>query len=448
MSTNWNYETPREQLLSWSYSLEQPIDLLELLSKTEMYQGTRFFWRSADLKESFLGLGTVLSISETDFAKVSAFKKALTEQIQLVDDQSSAPILFGGFPFDVKGSKESFWNSMEAGYFVLPQILFQQLDNQLTVTLTVKKTAEKLLKELANQVEELLSVTNEPAEEDKTSFENTVSYQELQLPQWLSMVETAVAEINSEDSALQKIVAARQLAVTASKEFVPAEIVANLAAEQPNTYLFLLEKGEHFFVGTTPERLLKADATKFYTASIAGTAPRDKNPNTDKQLGQKLLADPKNSHEHGLVVAGIQEQLAELIEGALELGERQILKNRDLQHIYLPLAGQRKASISFLAAVQKLHPTPALGGQPKALALDWLEKNEKPGRGLYGAPIGWQSLATDEGEFAVAIRSGIFTRKQGLLYAGCGIVAKSVAEEERQETWNKFQPMLRGIRGK
>ena len=66
--------------------------------------------------------------------------------------------------------------------------------------------------------------------------------------------------------------------------------------------------------------------------------------------------------------------------------------------------------------------------------------------GLYGGPIDWLGIQEDIGEFAVAIRSGkCFHGTEGILYAGCGIVADSVAEEERQETALKFQPTPRGV---
>ena len=36
-----------------------------------------------------------------------------------------------------------------------------------------------------------------------------------------------------------------------------------------------------------------------------------------------------------------------------------------------------------------LHPTPAMGGEPRAAALALLQQYEPYERGLYAAPIGW-----------------------------------------------------------
>lgn len=96
--------------------------------------------------------------------------------------------------------------------------------------------------------------------------------------------------------------------------------------------------------------------------------------------------------------------------------------------------------------IKELHPSPALGGEPKQLSMTWLADKEPTGRGLYGGPIGWCDLMTDNGEFAVGIRSGVISQTNVLLYAGCGIVPESTPEAEYLETALKFQPMLRGVK--
>lgn len=142
----------------------------------------------------------------------------------------------------------------------------------------------------------------------------------------------------------------------------------------------------------------------------------------------------------------LTKQLANYTEGNLSVSNKKLLKNRDIQHLHLTISGIRKPKVSLFDVTQALHPSPALGGEPKELAIQWLAKKEPSGRGLYGAPIGWCDVMEDIGEFAVGIRSGVFCENAGRLYAGCGIVGDSDPEEERQETHVKFQPMLRGVK--
>ena len=94
----------------------------------------------------------------------------------------------------------------------------------------------------------------------------------------------------------------------------------------------------------------------------------------------------------------------------------------------------------------QLHPTPALGGEPKELAVEWIRQYEPGSRGLYGAPIGWISgMMIVASSLWPCVQVSCWSARRS--YAGCGIVADSQAELEREETKIKFQPMLRGIGG-
>ena len=94
-----------------------------------------------------------------------------------------------------------------------------------------------------------------------------------------------------------------------------------------------------------------------------------------------------------------------------------------------------------LPLVELLHPTPALGGSPRDLALAFIQEHEPTLRGWYAAPVGWIDANLD-GSFAVAIRSAVVQERRAWLYAGGGIVPDSVPRQEWEETGWKFRPML------
>ena len=98
----------------------------------------------------------------------------------------------------------------------------------------------------------------------------------------------------------------------------------------------------------------------------------------------------------------------------------------------LPAAPSRAVNlISFL------HPTPAVGGVPSEPALTFLREHEGFDRGWYAGPIGWLD-AERNGEFMVALRSGVIQGREAALFAGCGLVADSDSEKEYQETQLKL----------
>lgn len=439
---------PKESYLS--YSFEVPYEPLEhIFAKTTELKGQRFFWQTPDRQFGLLGIGQNLikekrSWSTTDVIET---KKEFLKKLLFVEDKQVSPILFGGLPFDANNRKnEVMWGGLEEGHFILPTILFKQKHQRLEVVLTVKNHFETL-KKLEYAFTEKITQVNEILKRSiPTFFKGQIDSEcERHVPEFLQAVKETVQCVSDPKEILKKVVLARQLQIKGSS-ISTERILFHLIQQQPNTYRFVLEKKEKTFIGATPERLIQATNTHFLTASIAGSTTRGSTEKEDQTLGENLLKDFKNLSEHQLVVDRLSKQMTSFIDGNLVISSKSLLKNRDIQHLHLTLKGLRKKEISFLEAVKELHPSPALGGEPKQLAMDWLAEKELSGRGLYGGPIGWCEVVDDIGEFAVGIRSGVVDSSGALLYAGCGIVKDSTPEAEYAETALKFQPMLRGVK--
>jgi isochorismate synthase EntC len=90
-----------------------------------------------------------------------------------------------------------------------------------------------------------------------------------------------------------------------------------------------------------------------------------------------------------------------------------------------------------IAVLRALHPTPAVGGLPRDVALRFLSEREPVERGWYAGPVGWVSSAGDA-EIAVGIRSALLEGDVAYLFAGAGIVQASDPEAEYLETEDKF----------
>ena len=109
--------------------------------------------------------------------------------------------------------------------------------------------------------------------------------------------------------------------------------------------------------------------------------------------------------------------------------------------MHTPIHAQLKVASGLLPLADTLHPTPALGGDPRHIALGLIRQLEPIPRGWYGAPVGWLDAQLD-GQFAVAIRSAVAQESRVWIYAGAGIVARSQAQAEWDETALKLRPML------
>ena len=144
-----------------------------------------------------------------------------------------------------------------------------------------------------------------------------------------------------------------------------------------------------------------------------------------------------------MVIDGIQSRLAPLAE-SIDTGKTGIMTLSNIQHIHTPISAELKRDDGIIPLVEALHPTPALGGDPRDIAMEAIGQYEPVPRGWYAAPVGWIDRNMN-GQFGVAIRSAIAQDKRVWLYSGAGIVADSVPQKEWDETALKFVPMLNAL---
>ena len=123
-----------------------------------------------------------------------------------------------------------------------------------------------------------------------------------------------------------------------------------------------------------------------------------------------------------------------------------ILPLPHLQHLVTPVTGTTRNEAGLLALAGRLHPTPAVGGTPRDVALGLIEEHEAFERGWYAGPIGWLG-ADGDGEMMVALRCGLVSGAHATLFAGCGIVADSDPVREWDESRLKLRTMTTALGG-
>jgi menaquinone-specific isochorismate synthase len=117
----------------------------------------------------------------------------------------------------------------------------------------------------------------------------------------------------------------------------------------------------------------------------------------------------------------------------------------NVQHLWSPVSAGLPPEMHLLDVFAMLHPTPAVGGQPREAARPDIARLERFDRGLYAGAVGWFDH-TGDGEFVVAIRSALMDGAQARLFAGAGIVEGSVPAEEKAETDLKLAALLQALR--
>lgn len=246
---------------------------------------------------------------------------------------------------------------------------------------------------------------------------------------------------------IEKIVLARAKDVKASGPLHPLWILNGLRQRYGDCMAFSVANGRgQSLIGATPERLLRVSEGVLTTEALAGSAERGATASEDASLGNRLLRSEKDLREHQVVLRSI---LSGLEPFGLELkysGRPLLRRLSNVQHLHTPVEARLPRAVRLLELLARLHPTPAVGGTPREVAVPLIAQLEAFPRGLYGGTVGWIN-SRGGGEFSVALRSALVDGPHARLYAGAGIVAGSTPEQEFAETELKFKAMQDGLLG-
>jgi menaquinone-specific isochorismate synthase len=178
---------------------------------------------------------------------------------------------------------------------------------------------------------------------------------------------------------------------------------------------------------------------------MAGTAARSGDPTADARLAASLLASGKDLSEHRITIDAVLDTLLPFCSYVDAEAEPSVVAVANVQHLATLVHGRLSSPpASALALATALHPTPAVGGAPRAEALALRAAVEGLDRGRYAGPVGWVDGAGN-GTFAVAVRSAQLDGCRARLYAGGGMVADSDPAAELAETRAKFSALLGAI---
>jgi menaquinone-specific isochorismate synthase len=350
---------------------------------------------------------------------------------------------YGGVGFWQNPAIDSNWQLFGNYRFIVPKFEICTDGSQTFFACNFRYQAEEASEQLADILGELsrldlnFLVGTEPPLTSQLTLPKLDD--RIDLPNWLDWEQNIKLALEKfADLDLDKIVLARRSTLTFNGNIQPQSLLLALQPHHDRSYHFCFQIDPNTaFIGTSPERLYYRQDRVLKTEAIAGTLERGASSQLDRELSDRLRNSPKDIHEHQLVVNNLQTILAELCNSSGLERELTILKLNKVQHLYTQFQGTLKSHLTDAEILPKLHPTPAVGGFPRELALALIRELEPFDRGWYAAPVGW--LGYDDAEFAVAIRSGAIDGNRLLLFAGAGIVRGSQAAEEWAEVENKIR---------
>ena len=459
-------------LFSYSQSWECINPLLLLASKSDPQQ-PKFYWEQPNADLVLAAAGSVAKVSVPNHDLSDRFdcakkfiKNHLTNAIvakitDLESPESQIPIhIFGAFSFYRNGSNASDYldlaepNDYQPEFptllFFIPRWMVRHKDQNCTLTLNYYVQPWDKPDEVLECIENLRSHLQESSHYESPTVHEVSRIVEVQGQQiWTEIVERALTLIHQ--GHFEKVVLARALDVLADRNFDPFQVLHVLRCEYPECISFLLDYGVgKTFLGATPEVLLqfKAQDDRLWLRSdaVAGSIERGKSVQEDQMLGDRLLNSAKDMCEHQIVIRSICDRLQSMGAAIDPQVETSLLRLSNVQHLYTPITAHIYDPDWLIALdiLQQLHPTAAVGGEPRDLAVCFMQQWEACDRGWYAAPIGWLN-GNGEGTFGVGIRAGYIQGDRARIFAGAGIVANSQVENEQSETTIKFAALLKAL---
>jgi menaquinone-specific isochorismate synthase len=384
-----------------------------------------------------------LYLEKDDRVKVMGLGSLIAEEWpeilphELSGSVARAPILFAAGAFDPEDTKpkNALFRALAGSAYVLPEIVLIEEGGHRLIQVNSKSPVPD------DAIAEIVAEASSYRKGGKTlQYELVLDSRE----EWFANVEEALRRIRRHE--FDKVVLARELRVETDTGFNSHDMVANLIAAKVCGTLILHEIDGVFFIGATPELLVRKQGDTITTMCLAGTVATGETEEEREAAASFLLGDEKNLREHGYVV----DHLTSCLDGLcseVEMPDRPgVLTLKHLQHLCTPVTGKAEEGVSLIELRDRLHPTPALAGSPVDKAKIAIRETENFNRGFYGGTFGYVDF-DGNGEFSVAIRSGVFGPKYGFLYAGCGIVEGSDPAAEYDEIDVKLMTMLNAFQG-
>ncbi|HEV7217004.1 MAG TPA: isochorismate synthase [Chloroflexota bacterium] len=474
--------TPEPVLQSYCEQVT-PVDPVALFHLAQDGMGAAAYWERPQDDLVLVGMGATQQITLQGpatgawiFGEARREWQRLVAGAQAFGDTAGGPLLLGGFAFDLLRPATAVWDGYPSGLLTLPRLLYRQSGGQASVTYSVVlppgASAERAIRTLRDawraalsgvREQELIVREREAHPGDQTRGASVTSMRGVmaatsasfahrsvqasadasQRDPWCDRVARAARAIR--DGQLEKVVLARQLRLPAEDVVDAATALARLRVGMSSGLIFAVASAGRCFLGATPERLIRLQEGQVATAALAGSRRRGATAGEDAALEQELLRSSKDRWEHTIVVRELTDGLNAAGVELPPTPRPVVMKLSSVQHLFTPLSGRVDGDSTVLDLLERLHPSPAVGGYPRGEALDWIRQHEGVDRGWYAGPVGWMDTAGN-GDFAVGIRSALMDRYGALLFAGCGIMGDSSPDEEFAESELKLRPMLLALR--
>jgi isochorismate synthase len=184
----------------------------------------------------------------------------------------------------------------------------------------------------------------------------------------------------------------------------------------------------------TPERLLRTSKQLMETVALAGTS--------SASSLEDVVWGEKEIQEQRWVTQDLDNSLRSLGLSPV-IHPLQTVQAGPIFHLAQTINAEREG-VDLETLISVLHPSPAIGGLPRAAALKMIKSLEKEDRAFYAGYLGWID-AGNQADLYVTLRCLSWKNDRVKLYVGGGIVAGSNPGLEWEETQAKARVLAQLI---
>ena len=154
--------------------------------------------------------------------------------------------------------------------------------------------------------------------------------------------------------------------------------------------MFYFNFGDFQVIGASPEILVRVKEDEVTIRPIAGTRPRGKTIEEDKELELDLLADKKELAEHLMLLDLGRNDVGRVAKiGTVTPNEKFVIERYShVMHIVSNVIGELSNDNDALSALLAGLPAGTVSGAPKVRAMEIIDELEVEKRGVYGGGVG------------------------------------------------------------
>jgi anthranilate synthase component I len=211
-----------------------------------------------------------------------------------------------------------------------------------------------------------------------------------------------------------------------------------IRARNPSPYMFFVEHDGRAVFGASPEFLVRLDGRTARIRPLAGTRPRDSDPEVDQRVAGELLADEKERAEHVMLVDLARNDLGAVCRtGTVRVDELMVIERYShVMHIVSNVVGELRDDKDALDLFAASFPAGTVTGTPKIRAMQLIDRLEPVARGFYAGSVAHIDFDGDL-DSCIILRSVAVANGRAYWQASAGIVADSVPRTEYAEVFAK-----------